>query len=136
MATLNTMTYNSGAGELDYAIPTLWNKRLYNDGIRKAFWGSRFEGAEGSSKPIIVKDDLEKGPGDVIHFQVLSDLFSSGVTGETSLMGSEDKLAMAQFDLTVDWIRNAVAFTKNVMQGQLDIVQVARQRLSDWMSAR
>ncbi len=135
MATLNTMTYNSGAGELDYAIPTLWNKRLYNDGIRKAFWGSRFEGAEGSSKPIIVKDDLEKGPGDVIHFQVLSDLFSSGVTGETSLMGSEDKLAMAQFDLTVDWIRNAVAFTKNVQRRvNFDIVQVARQRLSDWMS--
>lgn len=135
MATLNTMTYNSGAGELDYAIPALWNKRLYNDGIRKAFWGSRFEGAEGSSKPIIVKDDLEKGPGDVIHFQVLSDLFSSGVTGETSLMGSEDKLAMAQFDLTVDWIRNAVAFTKNVQRRvNFDIVQVARQRLSDWMS--
>jgi len=135
MATLNVMSYNAGAGELDYAIPELWNKRLYNDGIRKAFWGSRFEGAEGSSKPIIVKDDLMKGPGDVIHFQVLSDLFSDGVTGETTLAGSEDKLAMYQFNLTVDWIRNAVAFTKNVQRRvNFDTVQVARQRLSDWMA--
>ena len=81
-ATLNLHTYNSGAGEFDDAIPEFWNARLYDDGIRKAFWGSKFEGKEGSSKPIITKDNFMKGPGDVIHFQVLSNLFSSGVTGE------------------------------------------------------
>lgn len=135
MATLNVMSYNSGAGELDYAIPEFWNARLYNDGVRSAFWGAKFEGKEGSNKPIIVKDDFTKGPGDKIHFQVLSDLFSAGVTGETSLMGSEDKLVMAQYDLTVDWIRNAVAFTKNVQRRvNFDTVQVARQRLSDWIA--
>lgn len=133
-ATLNTHTYVSGA-EFDSAIPEFWSTRLFDDGIRRAFWGSRFEGKEGSNKPIITKDDFMKGPGDKIHFQIMSQLISSGVTGETGLQGSEDKLSMAQFDLTVDWIRNAVAFTENLERRvNFNIVQVARQRLSDWIS--
>lgn len=133
-ATLNTHTYVSGT-EWDAAIPDFWNKRLYDDGIRKAFWGSKFEGREGSNKPIIMKDDFMKGPGDTIHFQIMSELISSGVTGETGLQGSEDKLSMAQFDLTVDWIRNAVAFTENLERRvNFSVVQVARQRLSTWMA--
>ncbi len=134
-ATLNLHTYNSGAGEFDDAIPEFWNVRLYDDGIRKAFWGSKFEGKEGSSEPIITKDDFIKGPGDVIHFQVLSNLISSGVTGESTLAGNEDKLSMSQFDLTVDWIRNAVAFTENLERRvNFSIMQVARQRLSNWIA--
>ena len=51
------------------------------------------------------------------------------------MAGSEDKLSMSQFDLTVDWIRNAVAFTKNLQRRvNFDTVQVARQRLADWLA--
>ncbi len=135
MATMNVMTYNSGAGELDYAIPENWDKRLYNNGMFSAFWGSNKEGKEGSNKPIITKDDFTKGPGDVLHFQVISDLFSEGVTKEITLEGSEDKLSMSQFDLTIEWARNAVAFTKNVQKRvTFDTVQVARVKLERWLS--
>ena len=133
-ATLNTHTYVSGA-EFDSAIPEFWSERLFDDGIRKAFWGSRFEGKEGSNKPIITKDDFTKGPGDKLHFQVMSQLISTGITGESTLQGNEDKLSMSQFDLTVDWIRNAVAFTENLERRvNFSIVSVARQRLSDWVA--
>jgi len=131
---MHTITNATTTG-LDYAIPEFWNKRLYDDGIRKAFWGARFEGREGSSKPIIAKDDFTKGPGDSLHFQVMSELISSGVTGETILEGSEDKLSMSQFSLTVDWIRNAVAFTEKLERRvNFSIIQVARQRLSNWIA--
>jgi len=131
-ATLNTHTYVSGA-EWDYAIPEFWSERLFDDGIRKAFWGARFEGKEGSNKPIITKDDFTKGPGDKIHFQIMSQLISAGKTGEDTLEGYEDKLSLSQFDLTVDWIRNAVAFTENLERRvNFNAIQVARQRLSDW----
>jgi len=136
--TLSMHTYDAGVagtGEFDKAVPEFWSKRLFDDGMRKAFWGAKFEGREGSSKPIITKDDFTKGPGDIIHFQVMSQLISSGVTGETILEGSEDKLSMGQFDLTVDWIRNAVAFTENLERRvNFSIVQVARQRLSNWVA--
>ena len=134
-ATLNLHTYNAGAGEFDSAIPEFWSSRLYDDGIKRAFWGSKFEGKEGSNKPIITKDDFTKGPGDTLHFQVLSQLISSGVTGESTLQNNEDKLSMSQFNLTVDWIRNAVSFTENLERRvNFNVVQVARQRLSDWIA--
>ena len=134
VATLNLHTYVAGQ-EFDSAVPEFWSERLFDDGIRKAFWGSRFEGKEGSNKPIVTKDDFTKGPGDKIHFQVMSQLISTGITGESTLQGNEDKLSMSQFDLTVNWIRNAVAFTENLERRvNFSIVSVARQRLSDWIA--
>src|ERR1039458_5956820 len=91
--TLNDMTYNAGAGVLQNAIPTWWTERLRFDAIRRAFWGKRFEGKEGSRKPIIVNEDFTKKPGDTIKFNTVSQLFSAGVTGEGVLQGNEDQLA-------------------------------------------
>jgi len=65
----------------------------------------------------------------------MSQLISTGITGESTLQGNEDKLSMSQFDLTVNWIRNAVAFTENLERRvNFSIVSVARQRLSDWIA--
>lgn len=135
--TLANMTYAAGAGVLDYAIPTFWAERLRDDAIRRAFWGARFEGKEGSRKPIIVNEDFTKKPGDTINFQVVSQLFNPGVTGETALTGQEEKLALGQFQLTVDWLRNAVAYTKNLERRvNFSIKQTVRQELSDWMKRK
>jgi len=132
-ATLNVMAYSAGAGDLDYAIPEHWSERLFNDAMRRAFWGEKFEGKEGSNKPVITKDDFQKQAGDAIHFQVVSQLISQGKTGEDSLAGNEDKLALSQFNLTVDWIRNAVSWTKNVEKRvNFSIQQVVRERLANW----
>ena len=136
-ATLNVMTYAAGLGVLDYSIPIWWSERLRDDAIRRAFWGARFEGKEGSRKPIIVNEDLTKKPGDRINFQVVSQLFNPGVTGETTLAGSEEKLALGQYYLTVDWLRNAVSYTKNLEKRvNFNIAQTIRQQLSDWMSRK
>ncbi len=136
-STLNDMTYNAGAGVLQNAIPTWWTERLRADAIKRAFWGKRFEGKEGSRKPIIVNEDFTKKPGDTIKFNCVSQLFSAGVTGETTLQGNEDQLSLSQFTLTVDWLRNAVAYTKNVeKRANFSIVQTARGELSDWLARR
>ncbi len=135
--TLNAMGYDSGAGVLQNSIPTYWAERLRDDAIRRAFWGTRFEGKEGSRKPIIVNEDFTKKPGETIKFNVVSQLHSAGVTGETSLEGSEDQLALGQYTLTVDWLRNAVAFTKNLEKRvNFNIVQTIREELSNWMARR
>ncbi len=135
--TLNAMGYDSGAGVLQNAIPTFWSDRLRADAVKRAFWGSRFEGKEGSRKPIIVNEDFTKKPGETIKFNTVSQLFSAGVTGETSLEGNEDQLSLGQYTLTVDWLRNAVAYTKNVEKRvNFNIAQTIREELSDWMSRR
>ncbi|MBE3116609.1 N4-gp56 family major capsid protein [Candidatus Bathyarchaeota archaeon] len=134
--TLTNMTYvAAGSGVLDYAIPEWWSERLRDDAIRRAFWGARFEGKEGSRKPIIVNEDFTKKPGDVIHFNVVSQVFTPGVTGETTLAGKEGKLALGQYNLTVDWIRNAMAYTKALEKRvNFNIAQTIRAELSDWMA--
>jgi len=135
--TLNAMTYATGAGVLDYSIPEWWAERLRDDAVRRAFWGARFEGKEGSRKPIITNEDFTKKPGDIIRFQVVSQLFSAGVTGETTLAGSEDQLSLGQYTLTVDWLRNAVSYTKNVEKRvNFNIAQTIRSELSDWLKRR
>lgn len=135
--TLNTMAYTAGAGVLQNAVPTYWAERLRDDAINRAFWGARFEGKEGSRKPIIVNEDLTKKPGETIKFNVVSQLFSAGVTGETTLQGKEDKLALGQYTLTVDWLRNAVSFTKNIEKRvNFNIAQTIRSELSDWMKRK
>lgn len=62
-------------------------------------------------------------------------LKGAGVTGETVLTGSEQTLSLGQFDLTVDWLRNAVGFNKRATKrANFDAVMVAGTQLSDWMA--
>ena len=136
-STLNDMTYNAGAGVLQNAVPTWWTERLRSDAIKRAFWGKRFEGKEGSRKPIIVNEDFTKKPGDTIKFNTVSQLFSAGVTGESTLQGNEDQLSLGQYTLTIDWLRNAVAYTENVERRvNFNVKQTAREKLSDWLARR
>lgn len=135
--TLNAMGYDAAGGVLQNAIPTYWAERLREDAIRRAFWGARFEGKEGSNKPIIVNEDFTKKPGETIKFNVVSQLFSAGTTGENTLTGNEDQLALGQYTLTVDWLRNAVAYTKNLEKRvNFNIAQTIRTELSDWLKRK
>lgn len=132
MATLNVST----ATTLDNAIPEYWEVKIRKDAARKAFW-SKFEGGEGSSMPIVRKDDFQKKPGDTLHIQTLSQLGGDGVTGENTLAGNEEQLSLGQFDLTVDWLRHAVAFTeKATKQANFDAIMAANELLSSWMARR
>jgi len=130
MVAMQTATY----ADLDYNIPEIWEKRMRYDASRKSFWGP-MKGKEGSEKPIIEKEDFVNQAGDVVHIQVMSELYGPGVTGENELRGSEDKLSTAQFNITVDWLRKAVAVTKKVTkQVNFEVMQEARQRLSNWLA--
>lgn len=122
---------------LDYAIPEMWDTKIRLDAIKSAFWGSRFEGKQGSKMPIIINTDFTKSAGDVIHFQTMKRLRLAGVTGETVLTGSEETLSLGQFDLTVEWLRHAVGFNKRgTKRANFDAVMVAGQELADWLARK
>jgi N4-gp56 family major capsid protein len=132
MPTLNLHT----TANLDNLIPEHWEKKIRDDAAKKAFW-DKFEGAEGSNQPIIVRNDFTKQAGDLVHINVVSELYNDGVTGESTLKGSEGKLSIGQFNLTVDWLRNAIAFNKRATKRALfDAIMVSNRRLSDWLARR
>lgn len=135
MATLG-MTTVSTYHSIDYSVPELWSAKLYTQSQREMFW-ARFEGPEGSGMPVIRKDDLSKDAGDVIHIQTVKNLTGTGVTGESTLEGNEEKLSMTQTDLTIDWVRHAVAISKRSKKRiNFDFVVQAAQPLLSKMIAK
>lgn len=130
MATLNVMTKS----DVDNLIPEHWDTKVRLDARYKAIW-DKFEGREGTQMPIIIRNDFTKEPGDVVHINVQSRLRNAGVRGETTLKGSEGKLTFGQFDVTVDWIRNAVGFNKKAKKEALfNAIMAANGALSDWVA--
>lgn len=122
---------------LDNAIPEHWATKIRLDAIKNAFWGSRFEGKQGSRMPVITNTDFTKAAGDKIHFQTMSRLYNAGVTGETVLTGSEEALSLGQYDLQVEWVRHAVGFNKRATKrANFDAVKVAGDELAEWMARR
>jgi N4-gp56 family major capsid protein len=118
--------------DLDYNIPEIWEKRMRLDASRKSCFGA-MSGSEFSEQPIIEKDQFVNEPGDVIHVNVMTELYGPAVTGETTLRGKEDKLSTGQFNITVDWLRKAVATTKKVKKAvNFDVFQQVRIRLTNW----
>lgn len=136
MSTLQVTTVAT-ANSIDLAVPELWNAKLYMQAQREMFW-AQFEGPEGSGMPVIRKDDLSKDAGDVIHIQTIKNLTGSGVTGESTLQGNEEKLSLAQTDLTIDWLRHAVAISKRSKKRiNFDfVIQAAQPLLSRMMSTK
>ena len=131
--TLNETTIT----ELDSAIPDLWDKKVRIDAARKAFWGSRFTGPEGSNKPVIERTDFTKMPGDTIRINVLSQLLRAGVTNESTLQGSEEKLSLGQFTVTLTLVRNAVAVTELAQRRvNFDTVRAIGNMLSSWLARK
>jgi len=132
VATLNTSTVT----ELDYWIPTLWSKKVYEEAKAKMFW-NRFTGPEGSGMPVIQKNELLTEPGETINISRLANLTGAGVSGESTLRGNEEQLSLAQIQVTPEWYRHAVASTgKARKQITQDFRMKAQKALSYWMAKK
>lgn len=95
-------------------IPSIWSLDLYAQAEKLTFWNN-MEGPEGSSMPIIRKDDLEKGVGDTIKTDIVLALTGAGLTGDAAgsiLEGNEEKLVFRQTSFSVDSLQHAVRWTK------------------------
>jgi len=120
--------------DLDVFIPEKWDTKVRLDAERKEFF-NKFEGEEGSSMPIIRRNDFTAAPGDVVHVDVMSNLRGAGVSGETILKGKEEKLQFNQFDLKVDWLRHAVGFNKRgTKRAFINAMKMANTALSTWLA--
>lgn len=118
-------------------IPSLWSTDLFSQAENLTFW-HRFEGSEGSSMPIIRKDDLEKSAGDTVKFDIVLALTGAGATGDTALLdGNEEKMKFRQTSVSVDSLQHAVRWSK---LGKIlinhDMRTVALNQLSKWLAGQ
>lgn len=118
-------------------IPQLWDTRLFSQAENLTFW-QRFEGEEGSSMPLIRKDDLEKQAGDTVKVDIVLALTGTGATGDTALLdGNEEKMAFRQFSFQVDSLQHAVRWSK---LGKIlinhNMRRIAVNQLSKWLAGK
>ncbi len=126
----------TGIAEVDAAIPEFWADSIITDANRESFWGS-LAGKEGSMMPVIDKTGPLKEKGDKITFSTIEHLMGTGVTGESVLKGTEEKLGIGTFTVSADVVRHAVALSrKSTKQACFDEVQTARTLLKDWFTRK
>lgn len=118
-------------------IPTLWASDLFAQAENLTFW-HRFEGPEGSSMPIIRRDDLTAQAGDTVKLDVILALTGAGATGDTALLdGNEEKLALRQVSFTVASLQHAVRWSK---LGKIlinhDMRSMALMQLRKWLAGK
>jgi N4-gp56 family major capsid protein len=125
------------AADMAEMIPEIYSQKVYQETLGRMYW-TRFSGEEGSGMPVIVKRELVDQPGDTIQISQLINLpDDSGVNGEETLMGKEQKLTPRSVTTTPDWKRNAVSEThkvkKQITFAFRDKAQIA---LGNWMAKK
>jgi len=117
-------------------IPEIWADDLYSQAEDLTFW-HRFEGEEGSSMPVIRKDELEKEPGDTIRVDIILALTGAGVDAEDVLEGNEEDLKFRQSSFTVEALGHGVRWTKKAkILMTHSMRQSALRQLSKWLAGR
>ena len=113
-------------------IPQFWNTQLRQDIRTRTFW-DKFQGKEGSNMPIIIDSDQSKEGHDTMKISVMSDIENDGVEGHAIMEGNEGEFKEAQFTLTLEWYRQAVATDKKTKLATFwKFSQVAKQKLQRW----
>src|SRR3954470_8191744 len=118
-------------------IPAVWSTRLLAQAENKTFW-KKFEGPEGSSMPIIRRDDLTKEAGDTIKMDMVLALTGAGVTGDTNaLTGNEEALKFRQLSVSMTDLAHAVRWTEKVQALiNYDTRTTALNQLQKWLAGK
>lgn len=125
-------TYSS---QVSAQIPQVWADDLFAQAENRTFWHT-MEGPEGSSMPIIRKDDLTKQAGDTIKMDIVLALTGAGQTGDTtSLEGNEESMKFRQMNLTVAQLSHAVRWTEQTeILMTHDMRNTGLNQLSKWLA--
>lgn len=116
----------------DAAVPEYWDKAARFESDRMSVT-NRLAGADGSDAAILQKTRLNRDPGDKITFTNLQRLLGKGVSGSTSLEGSEEKLAIGTYSVTVEYFRHATAANEIARKEVLfDFPSTSARRLGEW----
>jgi len=110
-----------------------WDAQYFREYVRN----SGFKPYMGRSPMslINVKYELTSG-GKTINIPLITKLTGAGVSGTSTLVGSEEAMNNYNMAVTVDWLRNAVEIKKPEEQWtEMDLREAAKDILQDWSMA-
>jgi N4-gp56 family major capsid protein len=112
----------------------LWSELVTRDAREKNVL-AKFIGSEGSGSPIVEKSDLSAGGSDKVTFTTVAPIRGQGVRGEEILKNNTGKLKFGTFNVEVDLIRHAVAWTQVIKLMRFTgktIDQLSAEVMSEW----
>ena len=113
----------------------LWSELVSRDDREKNVF-AKFNGGEGSGKPITEKRDLSAGGSDKVTFTTVAPIRGQGVRGEEILKNSTDTLDFGTFSVEIDLVRHAVSWTQVLKLMRFTgktIDQLSAEVMSEWM---
>lgn len=111
--------------------PQQWDSDFFRDYVRM----SRYKRYMGTDEAAMfqINEQLTAKKGDSITFALVNELTGSGVTGNSTLKGNEERLGSRSHKLTVDVLRHAVAVDDwDVQKSVIDLRNAARVQLREW----
>ena len=112
----------------------LWSELVTRDAREKNVF-AKFIGSEGSGSPVVEKRDLSAGGSDKVTFTTVAPIRGQGVRGEEILKNNTGKLTFGTFNVEVDLIRHAVAWTQVIKLMRFTgktIDQLSAEVMSEW----
>ena len=109
-----------------------WDSKFYTEYIR----ANRFKKYMGTDENAIIqmKEDLLTKPGKTVTYSLVNALSGAGVTGSTTLVGSEEKMNSRSCAVTVNKIRNAVVVPEiDEQYSAIGLRDAAKVVLKDWV---
>lgn len=111
----------------------VWARKVFNDAVKTTLYG-KLSGT--SDRAIVqVKDELKKGEGDRVRFQLRSLPTGIGVQDDETLEGKEEGLDFRSFDLNLGEKRHAIKVDLNLSAQRtiFDVRAEAKAALEEWI---
>ena len=114
----------------------LWRKKLFAD-VRDELWITKFIGTSPRSM-IMEMTDLKKQKGAKINYGLGAKLSGAGVTGDSTLEGSEEAMNTYEEELEINQLRHAVRMTGRMdeKKAAYNMRSNAKEKLTDWWAER
>lgn len=113
----------------------VWSAKVAVDSVNKMYFG-KMTGTEADAMPVVIKTDLEAGPGDEVTTVLIAKLRGKPVEGDEKAAGREDKLAQYTHKMRIDKHRKLVNVGDVMAQKRVkySLDEQVRNRLSDYMA--
>ena len=132
MADIRALT----ASEIIAAIPAEWAPDVLLDAEQEEFWAFK-KGGEGKQKAILEKEELEKGAGDTIKVTTMTRSQGAGTVGDNELKGNEGKSQIGSFEVKIDYVRYAEAWTQKADDMSIiSFINVTQANLVSWFAEK
>lgn len=111
-----------------------WAEKLFRETLPTSFFNASGMMGNDENSAIHVKTDLEKDQGDKITFGLVSRLSGAGVTGDATLKGNEESLAMYDDAVSLDQYRHGVTIKGRMTRKRpnFSVPDEARAMLKQW----